>query len=181
LELRRRVLGEEHFSTLVSMNYLAELYKVEGYEAQAELLYTQVLQRRRRVLGPDHPDTIKVLESTAQMQLKQHKYTQAEALLREALISREKRSPDSWQRFDSQSMLGAALAGQRKYRAAEPLLVSGYEGLVQRQVSIPQSNHSAVEQAGERIVQLYQTWGNSQKAAEWKEKNRVRQKYSPLP
>lgn len=167
LAARRMVLGEEHFSTLVSMNYLADLYRVEGKDKDAQILYSEVLERRRRVLGPDHPDTIKVLESLGRLQLERHKYAEAEPLLREALNEREKKTPDSWQRFDAQAMLGAALAGERKSEAAEPLLTSGYEGLLQREANIPQANRFIVQQAGDRIIQLYRVWGKPDKVAEW--------------
>jgi hypothetical protein len=66
--------------------------------------------------------------------------------------------------------VGASLAGQKKYSDAEPLLVSGYEGLVQRQSTIPADKRSALEQAGSRIVQLYEGWGKSEKATEWRHK-----------
>ena len=35
------------------------------------------------------------------------------------------------------SLLGAALAGQKKYAEAEPLLIGGYEGLKAREARIP--------------------------------------------
>jgi eukaryotic-like serine/threonine-protein kinase len=172
LEVRRRVLGEEHFSTLVSMNYLADLYRVEGKDAQAEAFYSEVLERRRRTLGPDHPDTIRVMASLGQMRLQQHDYKKAETFLRQALNTQEKKNPDSWQRFDSQSLLGAALVGQRKYAEAEPLLLSGYDGLIQRKASIPQGSRSAVKQAGDRIVQLYERWRKPESEAQWRTKTR---------
>jgi len=34
-------------------------------------------------------------------------------------------------------MLGGSLLGQKKYAEAEPLLLSGYEGMKQREVKIP--------------------------------------------
>jgi len=34
-------------------------------------------------------------------------------------------------------MLGAALLGQKKYAEAEPLLIDGYEGMKQREQTIP--------------------------------------------
>jgi hypothetical protein len=71
-------------------------------------------------------------------------------------------------------MLGASLAGQRKYGDAEPLLLAGYQGLSNRESTIPAPNRSAIEQAGERIVQLYQDWAMPEKAAEWREKIRRR-------
>jgi len=67
-------------------------------------------------------------------------------------------------------MLGAALAGRKKYGEAEPLVLSGYEGLVQHEASIPQSSRSCVEQAGERIIRLYQAWKKPENAAEWRNK-----------
>ena len=41
LEVRRRVLGEEHPDTLISMNNLAVLYRDQGKYAQAEPLCYQ--------------------------------------------------------------------------------------------------------------------------------------------
>jgi hypothetical protein len=45
---------------------------------------------------------------------------------------REINQPDDWQSFDTRSLLGSALAGQKKFVEAEPLLVSGYEGMKHR-------------------------------------------------
>jgi eukaryotic-like serine/threonine-protein kinase len=67
-------------------------------------------------------------------------------------------------------LLGASLAGQKKYAEAEPLLVSGYEGMRQRADTVPVYNRSQLEQAGKWIVQLYQDWGQPEKAAEWRAK-----------
>ena len=45
-------------------------------------------------------------------------------------------APDSWNRYHCQSLLGASLAGQKKFAEAEPLLIAGYEGMVQREATI---------------------------------------------
>jgi hypothetical protein len=70
-------------------------------------------------------------------------------------------------------MLGGTLMGQRKYGEAEPLLLSGYNGLIERESRIPFSLKPALEQAGERVVQLYREWGMPEKAAAWREKIRA--------
>jgi hypothetical protein len=44
LELRRRVLGEEHPDTLLSMNNLALLYVYERKYGTAEPIYLKVLE-----------------------------------------------------------------------------------------------------------------------------------------
>ena len=41
LEIRKRVLGEEHPSTLGSMNNLANLYRRQGRYDEAEALYLE--------------------------------------------------------------------------------------------------------------------------------------------
>ena len=46
------------------------------------------------------------------------------------------RGPDDWGTFYTRSMLGFSLLGQKKFVEAEPLLVSGYEGMKQREDKI---------------------------------------------
>jgi hypothetical protein len=108
----------------------------------------------------------------ALVNLDQGKFVQAEPLLREALTSYEK-IPDTWRRSHSQSMLGASLAGQKKYAEAEALLISGYQGMLQRETAIPAYYRAELEQAGNRIVQFYRDWGKPEQAAEWRERLRV--------
>jgi hypothetical protein len=67
--------------------------------------------------------------------------------------------------------LAISYQNQRKFAQAEPLLVSSYEGMVQRAAAAPE-NRPALEAAGQRIVQLYQNWGRPDKAAEWTQKLR---------
>ena len=69
--------------------------------------------------------------------LQQKKWTEAEPLLRESLAIREKTQPDVWTTFNTKSLLGGALLGQKKYAEAEPLLLAGYEGMKQREKTIP--------------------------------------------
>jgi eukaryotic-like serine/threonine-protein kinase len=170
LEIRRRTLGEDHPDTIKSMNSLANLYRSEGKSAEAETLLTSVLEARRRVLGPTHPDTISVTALLGEVRLQQKKYAEAEALLRQARNNSEKMAADSWERYWSQNLLGASLAGQSQYAEAESLLVSGYQGMLQREAAIPLEDRLVLSQAGERIVQLYEKWEKPEKAAEWREK-----------
>jgi tetratricopeptide (TPR) repeat protein len=170
LEIRRRLLGDDHPDTLITLNNLARLYRSQGNYAQAEPLYIKVLEVRRRVLGPESPATTNVMASLGQVRLSQQRYAEAESLLREALNGQTKIAPDGWERYDSQSMLGATFAAQARFGEAEPLLVAGYQGLLQRKTAIPWEARSTLEQAGERIVQLYRDWGKPEKAAEWREK-----------
>jgi tetratricopeptide (TPR) repeat protein len=166
----RMVLGEENPVTLLSTNNLAALYQEEGKYRQAEALWKKVLEVRRREPGPQHPDTIDAMASLGETQLQQQSYSTAEPLLREALSNWDKIGSDGWKRYYGQSLLGASLAGQERYMEAEPLLVSGYQGMSQRAASIPMESRRVLPQAGERIVQLYKQWEKPEKAAEWRDR-----------
>jgi tetratricopeptide (TPR) repeat protein len=154
---------------LITSN-LARTYCAQGEYAKAEPLYSQALETRRRVLGPLHPDTTDVLTLLAEVQIKQHQYTDAEQLLREGLSTMEKARPDHWRRFSAQSLLGSALAGQQRFAAAEPLLLSGYAGLLQRKDTIASMDKIRVAEAREAIVELYRSWGQPDKAEKWQSK-----------
>jgi hypothetical protein len=54
----RRVLGEDHPSTLTSASNLANDLRELGEDQAARELDEDTLARRRRVLGEDHPDTL---------------------------------------------------------------------------------------------------------------------------
>ncbi len=101
--------------------------------------------------------------------LEQNKFAEAEPLAREALAIREKKLPDAWPTFNARSMLGGSLLGQKKYEEAEPLLVSGYEGVKQRESQIPAPwRTTRLKEALERLIQLYEQTGQPDKAAEWR-------------
>jgi len=67
------------------------------------------------------------------------------------------------------------LAGQKKYAEAEPLLLSGYDGMNQQHPAASTTSRFTPDQAGEAVVTLYQDWGKRDKVAEWKT-NSKRQK-----
>jgi hypothetical protein len=69
------------------------------------------------------------------------------------------------------SMLGEALLGQKKYTAAEPFLLKGYEGMKQREKTIPPAYRPIRLREGlERLVGLYEAWGKKDKAGQWRQK-----------
>jgi tetratricopeptide (TPR) repeat protein len=133
------------------MWHLAELDRQQGRLAGAESIFSKVLEARRRVLGPDNPYTAQVLESLGQLKLEQHAYADAEKLLREAVRAREKRSPNTWERYWGQSMLGASLVGLGRHDEAKPLLTSGYQGMLERQNTIPAENRRALERGRDSL------------------------------
>ena len=87
--------------------------------------------------------------------IQQAKYSEAEPLLRESLAIREKTQPDVWTTFNTKSLLGGALLGQKKYTDAELLLVRGYEGMTQHEKSITGTGKLCLPEALDRLILLY--------------------------
>ena len=142
-----QALGPEHPLTLQMQYHLGELYRRQRRFAEAKAVFEKVLEARRRVLGPDNPYTAQVLASLGEMRLDQHSYADAEKLLRDGLQIRQQKSPDAWERYYAESLLGASLWGLGKYAEARPLLTSGYQGMLEHQSSIPAEYRPALQQA----------------------------------
>jgi len=178
VEARRRVMGAEAPDTLETVYELADMYRRQGRFAEAEPLYVNLAEVRRRKLGPQHADTLDALSDLGFVRIQLHKYSEAEPVLRELLAGQEKLIPNEWMRYNSVSMLGESLAGQAKYAEAEPLLLSGYAGLTERESAIPEASRFNLENTATWIVELYQSWGKPEIAAGWKQRIQER-KQSP--
>src|SRR5262249_44143456 len=161
-------LGPDHPDTLMSRNNLAACYESLSRWAEAERLRRDVLARRRNITAPDSPPLANDLAGLGRNLLKQAKGCEAAAVLRESLAIREKKLPDDWPRFNTISLLGGALLGQGRYAEAEPLVVAGYEGLKARAAKIPAPGKWCLPEAARRVIQLYEAWGQPEKAAAWK-------------
>ena len=60
------------------------------------------------------------------------------------------------------------MLGQKKYKDAEPLLKEGYEGMKQREKSMPPQALPRLAEALERLVQLYTATGNAAEAERYR-------------
>jgi tetratricopeptide (TPR) repeat protein len=166
----RRAGHEQHPFALASLFGIAEAYEQEGRAAQAEDLYTKVLESRRQVLGNEHPETLDTLLSLGHLRIEQQRYAEAEAPLREAFTGYKKTAPDSWEQYDCEALLGVSLAGQKRFADAEPLLIAGYEGMLQQKETASASERSDLPARAGSIIKLYQDWGRREKVAEWQQK-----------
>ncbi|HVN20188.1 MAG TPA: serine/threonine-protein kinase [Dongiaceae bacterium] len=168
LSIQRRVLGPEHPDTLYTLSGMAFLYQRHGEYDSAETYAAQALAGRRHALGSEDPDTMASAADLALVYQSHGKFAQSGPLARESMETDRKIQPDDWQRFRAESLLGASLAGQKKYAEAEPLLLEGYQGMVARRdrMAVPDLYH--LNLARKWIVQLYEVRGKPEKAAEWR-------------
>lgn len=170
LDVQRRVMGPEHPDTLLTLSDFAGVYQQQGRYALAEERAGEAVAGRRRALGADSPDTRSSELDLILAYVSQKKFTQSEPLARGAAEFWRKKQPDDWERFYAESLLGATLAGEKKYGEAEPLLLEGYQGVLARKERIDAPDLYHLERAREWLVEMYAEWGKPEKSAEWKKK-----------
>ncbi|NCR97367.1 MAG: tetratricopeptide repeat protein, partial [Microcystis aeruginosa L311-01] len=90
LDLRKRLLGDNHPHVADSLSNLAGLYDFQGRYTEAEPLYLQALDLRKRLLGDNHPDVALSLSNLAGLYDFQGRYTEAEPLYLQALDLRKR-------------------------------------------------------------------------------------------
>ena len=173
LEIKRRILGPEHPDFLGAISAFGSMYQREAKYVQAETYAAQALAGRRYALGSEDRDTMSSAADLALAYESQGQFDRAEPLARESVEFYQKQQPDDWQRFRAESLLGANLAGQKKYAEAEPLQLEGYEGMVARKEKIAVPDRYQINFARESLAKLYLAWGKPAKAAEWKKKLRA--------
>ncbi len=164
LSLREATQGPTNPETASCRNQLAVVYRVAGKTVEAGRLFQQ---------NPNSPTHAAALAARGATLLMEHRAADAEARLREALMIRRKNQPDDWVTFDTESMLGQALLDQKKYDEAEPYLNGGYEGMKQREEKIPAPDRPHITRALERLVRLYESRGEDEKAQKWRQQLQV--------
>jgi len=165
-----RRLGNDDVFLAAALNRLGDILRDAGKPDEAYEMVSEGLALRRKLLGNDGVDVADSLASLASILEGQGKFSEAETVCRECLAIREAKTPDHWRVFEARSLLGASLMGQKKYADAEPLLLSGYEGLKQREDKLPTAIRPRLQLAIRRLVRLYEETGSPDRAAEWKQK-----------
>ncbi len=155
---------------VLTETYLANMYQAQGRFDRAEQLFRSGLEQARKQFGPADPRTAGAMAQLGLNLLHQSTWLAAEPILRECLVIREKAQPDDWSTFNTRSMLGDSLMGQGKFAEAEPMIVCGYEGMKASEARIPGPAKPRLCEAAERVVRLYEAWGQKDKAAEWRVK-----------
>jgi hypothetical protein len=147
---------------------LANLLNHSGRDAEAEPLSRAAPEMFRQRFGPADPRAAGILAPLGLSLIQQSRWSAAEAILRECLAIREEVQPDEWTTFNTRSLLGGSLLGQKEYAEGEPLIVSDYEGLKAREARIPPPGMPRLAEGADRVIRLYEGWGKEDKAAEWR-------------
>jgi tetratricopeptide (TPR) repeat protein len=161
-------LAIDHPYAVACRASLAADYAAAGRLGEAISLFEATLKTRRSKLGPEHPNALISMNELTGVYLESKRWDDAEKIARECLVLREKTGPEEWWRFETESQLGAALAGKRKFAEAEPYVIGGYEGLRKRETRLPAQGKHELDAAAARIVPFYEAWGKKDKAGDWR-------------
>ncbi|MBI3862452.1 MAG: serine/threonine protein kinase [Planctomycetia bacterium] len=168
--LRKGKLGSDDPVTVDTLFGLAVVYQENGDYEQAGPIFVEVARLRKQTLGAEHEAVAFALCRLGRNLLYEREYADAEAPLREGLAIYQKKLPDDWGCFDTQSLLGGSLLGQQKYAEVEALLLAGYRGLDTRAARIQAPDRYRLTEALERLVQLYEATGKLDEAVKWRQK-----------
>jgi hypothetical protein len=162
-------LGPDHPDTLGSMSNLALGYRAAGRLDRAlPILVDAASLWKQKKAGANSPIYTIVLGNLGLVQVESGMWAQAESTLRECLTVQESRQPDSWSTFNTRSVFGGALLGQKRHDAAEPLLRTGYDGMVRRADKIPLRNRVRVREALDRLIAFTEATNRADDAKAWK-------------
>lgn len=129
LEIRARLLGEEHPLTLTVKNNLATVLGDLERWSEAEKLLSFVADAYRRVRGEDHPDRLRVLNNLAIVLRESQRFPEAEVIHREVLaIQRRVLGDRHKSTLKSMNNLAVLLRNQGKLTEAEPLFREALAG-----------------------------------------------------
>ncbi len=165
LAASRNTLGADHPASIRILKNLARsLYLQKKYQ-EAGTVYQEALEINRRLHGVRHIETLTTKLSLADALVADKKHEQAQALLRDSLDHQHEFLEEGhWLTGCTKSLLGGSLIRMGQYEKAEPLVLSGYETTK----SDRRASAESIIEASAWIVDLYEGWGKTEKAAQWR-------------
>ena len=151
------------------MNNLATAYQAAGKFDRALPLLRELADFWKRKAGADSPQYAAALASLGLNLLQQRSGPKPRPFSAKPSPSARPKHPDDWTTFNTKSMLGGALLGQKKYTAAEPLLRAGYEGMKLRAEKIPAHAKPRLAEALDRLIALAEATNKPDDARMWKD------------
>jgi len=127
-----------------------------GYLSPDQHLLKGELELRLKVYEAGMPyHDVPALEANARRLLSLGDADGAEAYAKECLALRRILTPEDWSTYNTMSLLGAIYLAQGNYDEAKPLLVAGYNGLQEREDTIPAYAKSRIGEAREHLDKLH--------------------------
>jgi len=179
LEIRRKLLalyqslpdGEKSGNTQVTMSGIGTNLAMLGRYPEAETTFTQLIAIQKSADNVRPESKSAAIANLGWTQFHLQKLADAEATLRTAVQTYRQIQSDTWERYNTESMLGAVLVASKKYGEAEPYVLSSDDKMRERKpASGLESAFTGESEPGERILTLYQEWGKPEKVTQWRQK-----------
>ncbi len=150
----------------LTREYQADVLMSLARHDEALAIYLNGVEILRKQPNPDPIDLASSIASLGQCQLIVQKFEDAEASFRESTELFTKYIPTAWPSFVYKAKIGVALAGQKKFAEAEPILLESFEALKVRRASAPPEFYLQTIQA---IIQLYEAMEKPDEAERWQQ------------
>ncbi|HEV2845067.1 MAG TPA: serine/threonine-protein kinase, partial [Thermoanaerobaculia bacterium] len=162
LAMRRKLYGDRSRAAAQGLNNLALTLLAQGRPGEAEPLAREALAIADELI-PESPTRGIFLRNLAAVLVAQGKGREAEPLAREA-VAVFRGDKNHWRVADAESVLGSSLAAQGRYDEAEPLLLASYP-ILRKDTG---GGALYAPAALRRIVDLYEAWGQPERAASYR-------------
>ncbi|MBN2208165.1 MAG: tetratricopeptide repeat protein, partial [Candidatus Coatesbacteria bacterium] len=173
LDIYTEHYGEEHLTTLNTMDYLGYIYEDQGRYRDMERLWSRILEIRQRVYGVEYPAS--TVNGLAGALSSLGKYDEAESLFKKALELEEGWYEVAGEEFKMFSYLKCNLAGvyamTGRYEEAEPLLRENIDDTRGSDISGLDVNYGVNLRYSTVLADLYRKWGRYDKAEPLFDKN----------
>ena len=171
-----RKLAEELATpeAIVAMEVRARLLRDQKNYSGVETIEREMLEWARTNDGEGTSGVANQQANLASTLIRLEKFAEAEAMARAALAIREKLNvANTFPVVNATSLIAVALAGQKRYGEAEPLLVAACEQLLRLDAANPPltANQRTIMQTRlNALAEFYDATGRPEKAAEWRAK-----------
>ncbi len=121
--MQRRVFGNNHPDTLMSLEHLASVLDRQDKLDETERVQREVVGIRRHLQGEDHADTLRAMDNLASLLIRQGKQAEAEQVYGEALEVRGRVfGEDHPETLTAMQNFAKALSGEGKFDEAEAIV-----------------------------------------------------------
>ncbi|HLO39766.1 MAG TPA: tetratricopeptide repeat protein, partial [Phycisphaerales bacterium] len=167
LAAKRRVLGDEHQSTMTTLNNLAVVYKQLGELDLSEKLRREELELCVRILGEDHPDTAVSLSNLGAFLRDRGRFEEAVTVLERALRVSRKVLPAGHEGLGfTLGWYGGSLLRTGRFQEAQAAFLESREIFLKRFGP----DHPITMASGREMKLLYQTWDKAEPGKGYAEK-----------